>query len=283
MDDDPADGFMISGTYGSKLVLLNGDEKRDDEIMMTLAHELRHAWHDVVIHQGDMRLDAKRMLIRDRLLEADVFAFEVHFAFEYEKATGLKLRLGDRAKPCAKHESSLCMLNGYAQDRASGMAVPEAYGKLIGRTLRHVQAEEYDEDFLKTQGETWQGVIDKPGTGFAWFGIGDGDAGLMSEADFAATMRRVATVGLKPGEGLSALAAWTEGDFLSLEKTGGKKVEGALDVQTKNFEKAREAWNAYWKDFLQARPDIRVTPETQQLPEVHPVIRDGVRAPRPGA
>ena len=280
MDDKPNDGFTIAGNYGGTQIRLNGVEKSDDQVMLTLVHELRHAWHDFAIHAGDMRLDPTRSLVRDRLLEADVFAFEIHFAYEYEKATGIQLHLGDRARPCSvTNESSRCLLAGYAADRAGGMDTPAAYGKLLERTLKHVHAEEYDPDFLSAQNESWQSVIDDPSSGKALFG-----ADLTSDADFAATMRRVATVGMTPGATPSALAGWTEADLTSLAKTSGTgkaEVKG-LDGATKKFDAAREAWNLYQMSVPEQAPGSP-SPATSPAPAARPMIHDGVRVPRPAA
>ncbi len=248
MDDKPTDGFTVDGSYGNKRVRLNGAEKSDDELMVILVHELRHAWHDRVLHEGDMRLDPKLTLIKERMLEADVFAFQTHFAYEWEKATGKKLRLGNRTKPCDDAESSLCLLAGYAADRDAGMAVEKAYGKLIERTIEHVQAEQYDSDFVNDQKESWQSVIDDPDTGYDVFGDG-----MMTDAEFAATMRRVATVGLTPGATPSALADWSDADLTSLDKTGGATVKG-FNTDIKKFDDARAAWNLYQQDSSDPEP-----------------------------
>ena len=283
MDDNPQDGFIVKGTYGGKQIHLNGEEKSDDEILLTLVHELRHAWHHFVIHENAMRLDPTHMLTKDRLLEADVFAFEIHFAYEYEKATGVRLDLGDRINPCDDDdESSACLLSGYAADRATGAEAPAAYGRLITRTLEHVHAEEYDADFLSSQNDNWQSVIDNPGTGLAWFGVGD--KGLTPDADFAATLRRVATVGMTPGQGVSALKDWKDADFSSLAKTSGvdeAEVKG-LDASIRKFNEAQNAWAHFWTEFLLQNPEIRIAPDAQLQPGERPMIRDGVHPPRPG-
>ncbi|MEZ0225592.1 MAG: DUF6782 family putative metallopeptidase [Alphaproteobacteria bacterium] len=273
MDDEPGDGFLVKGTYSSGSVLLNGDEKKDDELVLTLVHELRHAWHDLALRQGDLRLDPLRRLIRDRVLEADVFAFEAHFGYEYEKATGARLSLGNRMKPCKVSVSSLCILDGYAVNRNAGMEVSAAYGKLLERTLKVVHAKDYDGDFLDSQNEDWQGVIDDPGTGGDWFG--DGENGLTSEADFSAVLRRATTPGMAAGEGTSGLSSWAEKDFLSLRKTGGGDA-GTLRKSTEKYNQARAAWNAFQKQD----PETRVTPASK--PSRVPVSKDGVRLPKPG-
>jgi hypothetical protein len=252
MDDAPGDGFKIKGTYGQGEILLNGEEKRDDELVLTLVHELRHAWHDLALHQGDLRLDPLRRLTRDRILEADVFAFEAHFGYEYEKATGARLRLGNRMKPCESSASSLCILDGYAVNRDSGMAVSTAYGKLLERTMKVVHAKDYDKDFLDSQNEAWQGVIDDPAKGLDVFG--EGASGLTPDADFMALMRRATTPGMKAGEGISGLASWTEKDFSSLRKTGGGETAVLLRKSTDKFNRARAAWNAFQKQDSQMRP-----------------------------
>ncbi len=50
MDDDPKDSLTIKGLNYSTLIRLNGDISSDDEVMITLAHELRHSWHERRIH-----------------------------------------------------------------------------------------------------------------------------------------------------------------------------------------------------------------------------------------
>lgn len=275
MDDAPGDGFMVKGTYSRSQILLNGDEKRDDELVLTLVHELRHAWHDLALRQGDLRLDPLRRLVRDRILEADVFAFEAHFGYEYEKATGARLRLGNRMKPCTSSTSSLCILDGYAVNRNAGMEVSAAYGKLLEHTLRVVRAKDYDGDFLDSQIEDWQGIIDDPSTGRDWFG--DGETGLTPDADFAAAMRRATVPGMTAGQGTSGLAAWTEKDFSSLRKTGGGNAATLLRKSNEKFNQARAAWNAFQKQA----PETLLTPASP--PARVPVLRDGARAPKPGA
>lgn len=274
MDDAPNDGFKIKGTYAGSSILLNGEEKKDDELVLTLVHELRHAWHDLSLHQGALRLDPRHRLIRDRILEADVFAFEAHFGYEYEKATGARLSLGNRMKPCKDSSSSLCILDGYAVNRNAGMDVSAAYGKLLERTLKVVHAKDYDGDFLDSQNEDWQGVIDDPGTGLDWFG--EGESGLTPEADFASALRRATTPGMTADAGTSGLASWTVADFSSLKKTGGD-VGIRLRASTEKFNQARAAWNTFQKQ----EPEIRVTPEAS--PVRVPANRDGIRTQKPGA
>ncbi|TAL37289.1 MAG: hypothetical protein EPN97_05530 [Alphaproteobacteria bacterium] len=276
MDDAPGDGFMVKGAYSSSSILLNGEEKKDDELVLTLVHELRHAWHDLALRQGDLRLDPLHRLIRDRILEADVFAFEAHFGYEYEKATGARLGLGgDRMKPCKVSASSLCILDEYAVNRNFGMDVSAAYGRLIERTLKVVHAKAYDRDFLDSQNGDWQVVIDKPGKGADRFGAGEN--GLTPEADFAAAMRRATVPGMTVGKGISGLASWTEKDFSSLRKTGGGDAATLLRKSTKKFDRARAAWNAFQK----RDPETSETPAAP--PARVPINRDSVQAPKPGA
>ncbi len=70
---------------------LNRDIGTEESMMLTLAHEVRHSWHKREVKVGELNLDPKRAWISDRIQEADCFAYEIHFGYEYEKATGKSL------------------------------------------------------------------------------------------------------------------------------------------------------------------------------------------------
>jgi hypothetical protein len=274
MDDKPDDAYIVKGLSSAKHILLNAEETNDDELMLTLAHELRHSWHRLVIKEGALNVDPTQMWVKDRILEADVFAFETHLAYEFEKTTGEKLNLsGFRLMPCFFEGSSLCLLSGYAADRDSGMAAGDAYARLVTRTFKTVRDKEYDAGFLDYQEEDWQGVIDNPVRGYRHFA-----GGMASDAEFATAMRRATTLGLTPGVGSSALDGWAEADFRSLEKTGGVTPEELARLEKLNgmFKDARAAWDAYWKNLIEGRlrpvsPRFNIVP---LLPPAPPHLHD---------
>jgi hypothetical protein len=248
------DGLFIKGlnrsTSSSTTILLNGDPQRpgetsrDDEIMMTIAHELRHSWHEHVVKSGALALDPRRHWLMRRLQEADAFAFEVHFGYEYEKATGKKLDIGDRFAACNKDNYFVCLAEKYRDDRDHGMALDAAYSRLLENALQHVQRAQYDRSFIAELDDGWGQVPKNPALGAQYAGRFDNPA---TDAEFIAAMRKVATAGLAPGTDPAALTAWKDADFLSFEKTGGrdKGDQKKLAETEKKFAQAKYAWDNF--------------------------------------
>ncbi len=242
MDDNPKDSITIKGRNYSTLIQLNGDISSDDDIMITLAHELRHSWHERTLKNDDLALTPRNEWLKRRIQEADCFAFEIHFAYEYEKATGKRLSLGDR-NPAAGQTTYAGMLGDYTYWRnAKNATVADSYSKLLVKTFTHVHNMSYDKRFVTSLSETWLSAANSPSLRQTYKSELENPA---SDADFVAAMRLVATAGLKPGEDPVALAAWLDSDFLGFEKTGGKPSSANMKIfnaaQLK-FDEAKEAW-----------------------------------------
>lgn len=244
IDSDPKDNLFTKGRNYSTYILLNGETRSDDEIMMTLAHELRHSWHERTVKSGEMELDPRRHWLMRRIQEADAFSFEVHFGYEYEKATGKQLDIGDRYNACNGKTPFICLAEEYRQARDGGKPAAEAYSQLLEQGLRHVRAMKYDKTFAGELDDGWGAAITAPAAGAAYANRFDHP---VTDADFIAKMRAVATEGLAPGVDPAVLTKWTDADFLSFDKTGGKDKGDMkkLAAAEKKFAAAKDAWDKY--------------------------------------
>jgi len=235
MDDDTTDNIFIKGLNFGHLIRLNGDIASDDIIMITLAHEVRHSWHDRAVHSDELQLEPRREWLKRRIQEADCFAYEIHFAYEYEKATGKVLDLGNRRTD--DYAKLLAAYEGFRADPA--LTTGDAYTKLLEKTFIRVHGLEYDKRFNNQLSEIWNRVA-------ANSGIAPAYAARMvnpsTDAEFVREMREVATAGLDFVNDPKALTNWTEADFLSFEKTGGAP-----------FRKDQETFNATQAKYLEAR------------------------------
>jgi hypothetical protein len=263
MDSNPKDALFIKGRNYSTYILLNGETKSDDEIMITIAHELRHSWHERIIKSGDMDVTPRQHWLMRRLQEADAFSFEVHFAYEYEKATGKQLDLGDRWNACSGNTPFTCLAEQYRRDRDSGKPVADAYSNLLENALRHVHAMHYDTTFVGELDDGWGAVAAKPAAGAAYAGRFDNP---VSDADFIARMRKVATAGLVPGTDPAALTKWQDADFLSFDKTGGKNKGDLkkLAAAEAKFTQSKDAWDKW--DLAHRAPQQSPLPPSGPVP-----------------
>lgn len=283
MDDDPKDNIFIKGLNYGHLIRLNGDIASDDAIMLTLAHEIRHSWHDRTVKSDDLQLEPRREWLKRRIQEADCFAYEIHFAYEYEKATGKKLAIGNRVtNDYAK------LLGGYEKARAAeGATVSSAYTALLEKTFLHVNGLDYDKRFTTQLKDTWTEVAAKPGLAPVYSARMVDPA---TDADFVREMREVATAGLDIGVDPAALSTWTEADFLSFEKTGGKPSktdQQTFDDAQAKYLSARTAWQLLHpaNDDVAAPPAMSapvMSAPTSVPPTVMPMQKPP-RVSRPGA
>lgn len=272
MDDDPNDGIFVQGLNHYTFIELNNETKSDDMLMLTLAHEIRHSWHKRVVKVRDLHLDPKRQWISDRVQEADCFAYEVHFGYEYEHATGKSL------DPDARRGGYGALATYYAKLRDSGMAAPDAYRLLLEKAFVHTHGLKYDEDFLKSQLDRWNSVVEKPVMGILYAKDWDDPT---TDADFAAAMRRVTTVGLDPVIDTSGLKAWQDADFLKLDKTGGAAADDLVRLATAEtkFAEAKTAWQDYWKSVIEKKPAPQAAPQVAPHIELRPVPLPPVNPP----
>ncbi len=278
MDDDPKDNIFIKGLNFGYLIRLNGDIASDDAIMLTLAHEIRHSWHDRTVKSDDLQLEPRREWLKRRIQEADCFAYEIHFAYEYERATGKKLSIGNRVtNDYAK------LLSGYEKARAAeGATVSSAYTSLLEKTFLHVNGLDYDKRFTEQLKDTWTDVAAKPGLAPVYSTRMIDPA---TDADFVREMREVATAGLDIGFDPAALSTWTEADFLSFEKTGGKPSrtdQQTFDDAQAKYLSARTAWQL----LHPANDDIAAPPAMSAPTSVPPTVMPVEKPPRarsPGA
>jgi hypothetical protein len=244
MDPNPRDDLVVKGRNYSSYVLLNGELRSDDELMLTLVHELRHSWHERTVKTGAMRLGPRHHWLKRRIQEADAFSFEVHFGYEYEKATGKRLDVGDRWNACDGTKPFVCLVEEYRAIREKGTPVDTAYGALLEKGFRHVHAMSYDKTFLTELEGGWSAVVDRPWLGAHYAEMFDKP---VTDAAFVEKMRAVCTAGLSPGVDPAALTGWTEADFLSFDKTGGTDRRGMkkLAVAERKFSLAAQAWRLY--------------------------------------
>jgi len=268
MDDDPNDGITIRGTFSGKTITLNADEKNDEELMLTLAHEVRHSWHKNTLHTNQLHTPPKKEWLMDRIQEADCFAFEIHFGYEYEKATGKKINLGSRANACNNPYGYTCMLENYTANRDSGMTKEDAYGKLLNKAFLRVHSLDYDDNFLGDQERRWQLIIDKPVVGILYKERWETP---VTDADFVAAMKNATTPAFKLEGNTSGLYKWQDADFGSIEKTGGNDttLQKRFDKIEADFILAGQAWDKHWADTLEKN---RVKLETPAVVAPPPVI-----------
>lgn len=262
MDDNSKDTITIKGLNHSSYIELNGDISSDDEIMITLAHEIRHSWHERVVKSDSLGLSPRNEWLKRRIQEADCFAFEIHFAYEYEQATGKQLDLGNR-NPAAGQQTYGSLVSDYARLRANKkLTVGEAYSKLLEKTFPYVQRQGYDKSFAADSLRVWTAVAEKPGLRASYAKRMMNPA---SDAEFAAAMRKVATAGLKPGEDPAALATWLDSDFTSFSKTGGNPSGSNVKTFNKSaakYDEARLAWQEMNKPKTETPPTPTTPPAT---------------------
>ena len=263
MDADLTDAIFIRGLNYGKLVQLNQEETTDSVLMYTAVHELRHSWHKLAAGTHDMELPPKQAWIRDRVLEADCYSFEIHFGYEYAKQCGIPFDTGTG--------SYATLAKSYAADRDAGMAADIAYGRLMERAFPHVKSLEYDDDFLGRQIRNWEAVVKDPCLGITHADKWDTEP---DAKEFAAMLRRATTVGIDVKIGPSALAGWADADFQSLDKTGGA-TKTDLDKLAKADGKrgeAKAAWDVYWQKTLDAvRREREAKENNSQQPK--PVLK----------
>ena len=278
MDDDPNDGIIIRGTFSGKTITLNADEKNDEELMLTLAHEVRHSWHKNTLHTNTLHTPPKKEWMMDRIQEADCFAFEIHFGYEYEKATGKKINIGSRANACNNPYGYACMMENYTANRDSGMSKADAYGKLLNKAFLRVHSLEYDDDFLGDQERRWKLVIDKPVVGVLYL---ERWQKPVTDADFIAAMKNATTPALTLEGNTSGLYKWEDADFSSIEKTGGNDpaLQKRFDKVEADFILAGQAWDKHWAETLEKN---RLKLQTPAAPGLQtPAVPDTVVTPPP--
>lgn len=224
VDSDTKDLFGVQGLAdpSTGVILINDNQYNADQLLMTVAHEIRHMWQNRTASIDKLALDPRREWLQDRFKEADAFAFQIHYAYEYARETKQPLVFSRIAIACEVRPSLACMYESYATLRDSGATPEEAYHKLVVDSFQLVKSLNYDWDFLRYQAERWQEAFKNPELARSydpqW-------RPLSSDAEFVDTMRRVFTIGMDVEKGPQALARWSAEDFLSLEKTGGASDE----------------------------------------------------------
>lgn len=87
VDDDKRVGAFF---HGQNLIALDA-RANDDAIMLTLTHEIRHAWQFRTLDVSEWELSPRDRWSASRLIEADSCAFTAHYVADYHKQTGVKL------------------------------------------------------------------------------------------------------------------------------------------------------------------------------------------------
>ncbi len=210
--------MLIAGvSYGSFITFDPRRGQVEDELLLTLVHELRHAWQDKTakVFEG-LTLSAKQEWLLDRFREADSFAYQIHFAYEYKKETGIEVAVtGTRA--CHVFMSQSCLMEIYAEKRDSGMSAEEAYPFLLEAAFKHAKQLDYDGDFLHFKKKRWEEVIADPDKGALYEKNVNNPT---SDAELVKALRRMVSTTLTP-DASSGMSTWTDEDILSFEKTGG--------------------------------------------------------------
>jgi hypothetical protein len=86
-DDDKRVGAYF---HNKNLITLDA-RSSNDSIMLTLAHEIRHAWQFRTLDVTAWALSPKDRWSASRLIEADSCAFTAHYVADYHKETGIML------------------------------------------------------------------------------------------------------------------------------------------------------------------------------------------------
>lgn len=220
LDSDPTDIFLFQGraSADSGTIQINITDRQENELLLTIVHELRHIWQNRVAGIDNLRLDAKREWLQDRYKEADAFAFQIHFAYEYSKETGKPFVLSRTPAGCEVLMALPCMLEKYTALRDTGAPLVDAYAALVADAFTLVRVMDYDRDFLDAQRERWQGILMNPELGRPYERIYRDPS---SNAEFVETVHRMFTLGLQPDRDPQGLVSWRPEDFLSLERTAG--------------------------------------------------------------
>jgi hypothetical protein len=82
------DDGRVGAFYHSKNLITLDARSPDDAIMLTLAHEIRHAWQFRTLGVHDWQLTPHDRWSASRLIETDSCAFTAHYVADFHKQTG---------------------------------------------------------------------------------------------------------------------------------------------------------------------------------------------------
>ncbi len=170
--DDALSGTTLLGSYNAdtKLLRMNPSQSMAEQVMI-MAHELRHAWQDVVLGYGEMEnrlLTPQQQWTLRRYLEADAFAFSAYFMAER------MLELPEAERPDGLREMAAAHLlhaefasdDGLTNEEYRRYALDrmfETLGASYNQThlrLAHAQNKPFDEDTKFAQQLLRRGDID---------------------------------------------------------------------------------------------------------------------------
>lgn len=142
------------GTYhpDKNLIKLNA-KSPDDAIMVTLAHEARHAWQAHKIKywmiEGTAVSPEKKLLIR-RYVEADAFAYQTAFALDFESDSGKRLVLGRNAEVDKTYKSTDAeMREALRQELINGTDQKQARLAILRLAFETLQDRGYDKKSIE--------------------------------------------------------------------------------------------------------------------------------------
>lgn len=246
--------FRVAGLNRTKnQVVLNHDITSDAELLRALVHETRHAWQRRAKGFDTLRVTPPMDWARGRFMEADAFAFEAYFTYQYKKETGIDLApksLG-ALQGCNKTMTRSCLVESYEQDLRKGLSHEQAYEQLLIRAFRLVRAEDYDSFWHAALADKWkQNAANKDYADL----LKSIACTPTSEDAFAATMREMTRPGLDAETSPFILQGWAAADFVSDVKTGGK-------ISERKFKAVEEQWKAATTPHLQSCPAKPSAPE----------------------
>jgi hypothetical protein len=134
------DGRVGAFYHGKNLITLDA-RSPDDAIMLTLAHEIRHAWQFRTLGVHDWQLTPLDRWSASRLIETDSCAFTAHYVADFYKETGRLIT--------AKNNYNRFVIEAYVatpeydRDYIEGAFIPcfrkveEYYNALHIRTVSH--------------------------------------------------------------------------------------------------------------------------------------------------
>lgn len=237
--DDEAKRTIVGGYTNHDKTIRIDPHDSNNGLVMTLVHELRHAWQDKHVNYAALEralIHPEKQMILERFLEADAYAFESHFALDYERETGKRLILGgdiqtrfdpDTASSEARDAMRRDIVGGLDADtvRANGLKLAFAFPREL----------QYHDRFLKKKVFEWfKGMREFSDSNmqdcsdpqakqkvFEFQYLIDND---VSNSAFAAELRKFGVPGVDPNAP-NYLRNISAADLTSDQWTGGTKPE----------------------------------------------------------
>lgn len=137
----------------------------DDTIMVTLAHEARHAWqtHEISSKKIEARTNSPdKKLLLQRYIEADAFAYQTAFALDYERATGKRLQLGRNLEvDKIIHATDAEMRDRLRRDLIDGLNEEQARLNVLRLGFGTLQDRGYDKKSIEDMHQNVSALLEK--------------------------------------------------------------------------------------------------------------------------